>query len=49
VTGTLGILFAAVQQGLVDVPGVLARLRQTTFYIDQTLIERQFGKWLNRK
>jgi predicted nucleic acid-binding protein len=49
VTGTLGILFAAAQQGLVDVIDVLARLRQTTFYADQALIERQFGKWLSRE
>jgi predicted nucleic acid-binding protein len=49
VTGTLGILVAAAQQGLVDVPGVLGRLRRTTFYAAQALIERQFGRWLNRE
>jgi predicted nucleic acid-binding protein len=48
VTGTLGVLRAGADEGLVDVPDVLARLSATTFYSDQALIERLFGKWLNR-
>ncbi|HKI03828.1 MAG TPA: DUF3368 domain-containing protein [Thermoanaerobaculia bacterium] len=46
VTGTLGILRAAAERDWIDVPGVLARLRDTSFYVDEKLINSIFGKWL---
>jgi predicted nucleic acid-binding protein len=49
VTGTLGVLRAGADEGVIDVPDVLARLSATTFYSDQALLERLFGKWLNRE
>lgn len=36
--GTLGILRRAAQLDLIDLPATLARLQQTTFYIDPALI-----------
>lgn len=46
VTGTLGVLRAAAERGLVDVPTVLDRLHNTSFYVDQNLIDEVFGRWL---
>lgn len=46
VTGTLGILLTAAENGLIDVPEVLARLGATNFYVDEDLIRSIFGKWL---
>ena len=46
VTGTLGILRIAAEQELVDVPEVLARLRETSFYVAEDLIRAIFGRWL---
>ena len=46
VTGTLGILRAAAERDWIDVPEVLARLRDTTFYVDEKLINSIFGEWL---
>jgi predicted nucleic acid-binding protein len=46
VTGTLGILRLAAEKELIDVPEVLARLRETTFYVDEDLIRAIFGRWL---
>ncbi len=46
VTGTLGILRAAAERGLIDVPAVLARLRDTSFYVDENLINSVFHDWL---
>ena len=46
VTGTLGVLLAAAEEGLVDVPDVLNRLAATTFYADERLLTKVFGKWL---
>jgi predicted nucleic acid-binding protein len=46
VTGTLGILRAAAERGLIHVPEVLARLRETSFYVDDKLIRSIFGEWL---
>jgi predicted nucleic acid-binding protein len=34
VTGTLGILRAAAERELVDVPGLIARIEATSFYAD---------------
>ena len=46
VTGTLGVLRAAAEFGLVDVPNVLSRLRATNFYFDEALLRAVFGRWL---
>jgi len=46
VTGTLGILRAAAERGMIDVPEVLTRLRATSFYVDDKLIRSVFGQWL---
>lgn len=46
VTGTLGVLRAGAEQGLVDVPDLLARLKVTSFYVDDTLVKSVFGPWL---
>lgn len=46
VTGTLGILRTAAEQGIIHVPEVLTRLRQTSFYVDDKLIRSIFGEWL---
>ena len=46
VTGTLGVLRAGAEQGLVNVPGLLERLRTTSFYLDETLLNAVFGPWL---
>jgi predicted nucleic acid-binding protein len=45
VTGTLGILRTAAERGLIDVPEVLACLRTTNFYVDESLILSIFGEW----
>ena len=46
VTGTLGILRAAAERDWIDVPEVLARLRETTFYVEESLIRSIFSEWL---
>jgi len=46
VTGTLGILRIAAEQELIDVPEVLARLRDMNFYVAEDLIRSIFGRWL---
>ena len=46
VTGTLGVLRAGAEQGLIDVPAMLARLRATSFYVDDALINAIFAPWL---
>jgi predicted nucleic acid-binding protein len=46
VTGTLGILRIAAEKDLIDVPEVLARLRDTSFYVGEDLIWSIFGRWL---
>ncbi|HET9210323.1 MAG TPA: DUF3368 domain-containing protein [Thermoanaerobaculia bacterium] len=46
VTGTLGILRAAAERGLIHVPEALARLRETSFYVDEKLIRSIFGEWM---
>jgi predicted nucleic acid-binding protein len=45
VTGTLGILRTAAERGLIDVPEALARLRATSFYVDEKLINSIFSEW----
>lgn len=46
VTGTLGVLRAGAEQGLVDVPDLLQRLKMTSFYADDGLLKTVFGRWL---
>jgi len=48
VTGTLGVLRAGVEQGLVNVPDLLERLKATSFYLDETLLNAVFDRWLKR-
>lgn len=48
VTGTLGVLRTAAEKGFIDVPDVVRRLQMTNFYIDEDLIEREFGRWLRK-
>lgn len=48
VTGTLGILRAAAENELIDVPQVLARLRDTNFYVNEDLIRSIFNRWLDK-
>jgi predicted nucleic acid-binding protein len=47
VTGTLGVLRAAADEELLDVKDLVARLRSTNFYVDDTLLTTIFGKWLD--
>jgi predicted nucleic acid-binding protein len=46
VTGTIGVLRAAAELGLVNVPHVIARLKATSFYADDALLKSAFGRWL---
>jgi predicted nucleic acid-binding protein len=46
ITGTLGVLRTAAEEGLIDVHDVIMRLRATSFYIDDALIARVFEEWL---
>jgi predicted nucleic acid-binding protein len=46
VTGTLGVLRAAAEAGLLDVRGVVSRLQATNFYVDEALLSTVFAKWL---
>jgi predicted nucleic acid-binding protein len=46
VTGTLGVLCVGAERGLVDVPGLMVRLKATTFYADDALLTNVFGRWL---
>lgn len=46
VTGTLGVLRAGAEQRLVNVPELLERLKATSFYLDETLLNTTFERWL---
>jgi predicted nucleic acid-binding protein len=46
VTGTLGVLRSGAEQGLVNVPDLLERLKATSFYLDETLLNAVFDRWL---
>jgi len=46
VTGTLGVLRAAAELGLITVSDVIARLKATSFYADDALLKSAFGRWL---
>ena len=45
-TGTLGVLRAGAEQGVVNVPDLLTRLRVTSFYADEALVNSTFQPWL---
>jgi predicted nucleic acid-binding protein len=45
--GTLGVLRRAAQLDLIELPSALARLQQTTFYVDPELIGRCWTKTLS--
>ena len=46
VTGTVGVLRLAAERGLIEVPHVVAQLRQSGFYLSESLIRVAFGQWL---
>ena len=46
VTGTLGVLRAGAEQGLVNVPALIGRLKTTSFYVDDALVNAIFQRWL---
>jgi predicted nucleic acid-binding protein len=46
VTGTLGVLRAGAEQGLVNVPALIGRLKTTSFYVDDALVNAVFQRWL---
>jgi predicted nucleic acid-binding protein len=46
VTGTLGVLGTGAERGLVNVPDLLERLKATSFYLDEALLNAVFGRWL---
>ena len=46
VTGTLGVLRAGAEQGLVNVPELLERLKTTIFFLDEALLNAVFDRWL---
>ena len=46
VTGTLGVLRAGAEQGLVNVPALIRRLKTTSFYVDDALVNAIFQRWL---
>jgi predicted nucleic acid-binding protein len=46
VTGTLGVLRTAAEHGLVNVPDVVTRLKATSFYVDDALVNEVFAQWL---
>ena len=44
VTGMLGVLRAAAELGLVDVPGLIVRIKAASFYADDALLTAVFGR-----
>ena len=46
VTGTMGVLRAGAEHGLVNVPDLLERLKRTSFYLDEALVSAVFEPWL---
>lgn len=45
-TGTIGVLRLAAERGLIDVPTVVSRIRDSGFYFEEALIRAAFGEWL---
>ena len=46
VTGPLGVLRSGAERGVVNVPDLLERLKTTSFYLDQALVNAVFEPWL---
>src|SRR4029453_16820378 len=46
VTGTLGVLRSGAEQGLLNGPDLLQRLKITSFHLDETLLNAVFDRWL---
>jgi predicted nucleic acid-binding protein len=46
VTGTLGVLRAGAERAMVDVPQMIQALRNTSFYLDEALVNEVFARWL---
>lgn len=46
VTGTLGVLRAGAEKGIIDVPETVSKLKATSFYVDDALMDGIFGRWL---
>jgi len=49
VTGTLGVLAIAAEQGLIDLPSALTQLQATDFYVTQGLIDALLAQDAARK
>jgi predicted nucleic acid-binding protein len=49
VAGTLAVLEQGAQRGLIDLPAVIERLRQTNFRLSSNLIEKALDRDANRK
>jgi predicted nucleic acid-binding protein len=49
VTGTLGVLERAAEQGLLDLPTALARLETTNFYLPTNLVRDLLARDVARK
>ena len=45
-SGTLGVLRAGAERGVVNVPDLIERLTNTTFYMDEALLKSVFAPWL---
>lgn len=45
-TGTIGFLRLAAERGLIHVPAIVGQLRQSGFYLSESLIQTAFGEWL---
>ena len=49
VAGTLAVLEQGAQRGLIDLPAVIERLRQTNFRLSSNLIQKALDRDANRK
>jgi hypothetical protein len=45
-TGTLGVLRLAAERRMIDVPAVVTAIRESGFYLDESLRRATFGKWM---
>jgi predicted nucleic acid-binding protein len=46
ITGTIGVLRLAAERRLINVSGVLTKLRASGFYIGESVIQAAFREWL---
>ena len=46
ITGTVGVLRLAAERGLINVPAIVEQLRQSGFYLNDSLIHAAFDEWL---